>query len=808
MNKIVLILFFSFMHLLALSENKKDTIELTKIEKNFIKEHNKLKAITTVTWIPFHYESKDNDIVGLSVEYVNLIAKKTGLNIVIEKANTFTDVLNNIQNKKSDITISTTYTKKRAEYAVFSEPYESFLIAIAVSKGTKFIHNTSFLEGKKVAVGKNYSAYKLLQEKYPLIDFVLVNNTDEAIALVDKKEVFAAVDILPVLQHSILVNSHFDGVKIGGITNINFQLQIMIRKGLDPLVSIINKAIKNINSQDRNEIYKGWITGKEIYRFDYELLYKLIFAFLVIIVIIVIWNNKLRNEIEKRKEAELIIIKEKEKLSNILSLIPVPILITDIETKEIIFGNKYSKKQYSIPEDEEIIGRKIDSLYISSSQRKDIQKAMDENHCLNEFETQYKLQNGNVIDALLSTIPIYYNDKKGVLGIISDITNIKSVQKELENEKNIANAATKSMSSFLANMSHEIRTPLNAILGFIDILKENTVSIENMKYLDIIDKSSHSLLGVINDILDFSKIQHGKVELVNRDFDPKIEFQNIAYLFDAIAKEKKINFELTFKDLPDAINSDILRIKQIILNLLSNAMKFTEPNNSVVFNILYEKESLTFKVEDEGIGIEEDKLESIFNSFTQEDSSTTRKFGGTGLGLAISKELVELLGGELKVNSIKGKGSVFYFCIPVTITEIIKDKIYPTKIKIFSKEKVLLVEDNKVNQMFMEVVLTNMNLQFDIANDGLEAIEMYKKNNYDIILMDENMPNMNGIESTKHILEYEMNNNLQHTPIIALTANAIKGDREKFLEAGMDCYLTKPVNKIELNSLIEEFLDE
>jgi len=270
----------------------------------------------------------------------------------------------------------------------------------------------------------------------------------------------------------------------------------------------------------------------------------------------------------------------------------------------------------------------------------------------------------------------------------------------------------------------------------------------------------------------------------------------------------KINFKINFKDLPDVINSDILRIKQIMLNLLSNAMKFTESNNSVLFDISYEKNSLTFKVKDEGIGIDENKLESIFDSFTQEDSSTTRKFGGTGLGLAISKELVELLGGELKVSSVKGKGSVFYFSIPVTIGEVGETRIYPTKMKIFLKEKVLLVEDNKVNQMFMEVVLNNMNLQFDIANDGLEAVEMYKKNNYDIILMDENMPNMNGMEATKHILEYEINNHLEHTPIIALTANAIKGDREMFLEAGMDSYLTKPVNKSELNRVIEGLMNE
>jgi len=798
----------NFIILFASVEHQNNELVFTKDEQLFIKEHNNLKTITTVTWIPFHYESKDNNIVGLSIEYMRLIAQKTGLKISIVKSNTFTNVLQNIKNKKADMTLSTTYTEDRAKYAVFSEPYESFPIAIAVSKDTKFVHDTSFLEGKKVAVGSNYSAHRLLKEKYPLINFILVTNTDEAIALVDRKEVFAAVDILPVLQHTILVNNHFDGVKIGGITKINFQLQIMIREGLEPLESIINKAIRNINSKDRNEIYKGWITGKEISRFDYRLVYQLIFIFIVIIIIIVFWNNKLRKEIEKRKKAEAIIKNEKEKLSNILSLIPVPILITDIDTKKIIFANKYSKKQYAIPDKEEIIGKKIDTLYISSSQREDIQDAMDENYCLHEFETQYKLQNGNIIDALLSTIPVHYNDKKAILGIISDITNIKMVQKELENEKNIADAATKSMSDFLANMSHEIRTPLNAILGFIDILKESTHSTENMNYLNIIDKSSNSLLGVINDILDFSKIQNGKIELEKRDFDPTIEFQDIAYLFNATAKEKEINFEVIINNLPSVIYSDILRIKQIVLNLLSNAMKFTESNKRVLFSISYEKDLLTFIVEDEGIGIDSTKVDNIFDSFTQEDSSTTRKFGGTGLGLSISKELVTLLGGDLKVNSTKGKGSVFSFTIPVVVGNKIENTIKSVKNKTFLGEKVLLVEDNRVNQIFMEVILTNLNLNFDIANDGIEAVAMYKENIYDIILMDENMPNMNGIESTKNILEFENKNNLNHTPIVALTANAIKGDRERFLSAGMDCYLTKPVDKLQLINVFEELLNE
>ncbi len=214
------------------------------------------------------------------------------------------------------------------------------------------------------------------------------------------------------------------------------------------------------------------------------------------------------------------------------------------------------------------------------------------------------------------------------------------------------------------------------------------------------------------------------------------------------------------------------------------------------------------------IGIAQDKLSHIFEAFNQEDSSTTRKYGGTGLGLSISSELVKLLGGKLKLKSKIGVGSEFYFSLPVEIgkdVKVLEEKIQKTD---FTNKKILLVEDNKTNQLFMKIILKKMGFSFDIANDGLEAVKNFKlcnstdarTNKYDIILMDENMPNMGGIEATQNILEYEKENSLKHTPIIALTANALKGDREKFLEAGMDEYLTKPVNKKRLINLIWKFL--
>jgi signal transduction histidine kinase/ActR/RegA family two-component response regulator len=371
-----------------------------------------------------------------------------------------------------------------------------------------------------------------------------------------------------------------------------------------------------------------------------------------------------------------------------------------------------------------------------------------------------------------------------------------------------AKQASKSKSEFLANMSHEIRTPLNAILGFIDLLKEKETDEEKLKYIATVQNSSTTLLGIINDILDFSKIESGNLNIEKVDFNVEEEFKTLVELFRAKASEKSVNLTLNMDDnMPAALHSDPLRIKQVIANLLSNALKFTPRNGRVELNIGYKNGQLLVSVKDSGIGVAKDKQKHIFKAFSQAESSTTRKYGGTGLGLSISSRLISMLGGKLQLESEEGKGSTFSFAIDVEIGKYKKvEKNVNLDLLDINNKKILLVEDNKANQMFMSLILKKFKLKFDIANDGLEAIEAFENSQYDLILMDENMPNLNGIEATKRILEIEKEKNLLHTPIIALTANALKGDREKFLEAGMDEYLTKPINKEKLAQTFKEFL--
>ncbi|MCW8839098.1 MAG: response regulator [Thiovulaceae bacterium] len=380
---------------------------------------------------------------------------------------------------------------------------------------------------------------------------------------------------------------------------------------------------------------------------------------------------------------------------------------------------------------------------------------------------------------------------------------------KLEIKAEEANRAADAKSNFLSTMSHEIRTPLNAIIGFIKVLKQTEKDNKRLKYLNTIDESSYSLLNIINDILDFSKIESGKFRLDFTEFNPKKELQNIFELYLETASRNNITLINSIsKDLPQNIRTDKLRLKQIISNLISNAIKFTPENKKVEFIAKFNKDtsSLYIEIKDEGIGIEKEKIPLITNEFTQADSTTARKYGGTGLGLSIVLKLLRLLKSELFISSELGKGSRFFFSINIQVLEF-QDKIkeFQDEDVSFANKKILVAEDNKTNQMLVKLLLSDMYINVTIANDGLEAEKYFKENKFDLVLMDINMPNKNGIEAMEDINKYQ--NNFQNkVPIIALTANAVSGDKEKYLDYGFDNYLAKPIDNEQLLSVLKEYL--
>ena len=380
-----------------------------------------------------------------------------------------------------------------------------------------------------------------------------------------------------------------------------------------------------------------------------------------------------------------------------------------------------------------------------------------------------------------------------------------------------AETANMSKSCFLANMSHEIRTPMNAIMGFSDILAEESPTEMQKHYIDIIRSSSKHLLLVINDILDFSKIEAGKLNIEPRGCSMEQILFAIESMMHSLAKEKGLEFDIRENtSLPANIYTDPDRLQQCLVNLANNAIKFTREGH-VYLNIALEDRSgepyIRFDVEDTGIGIPDDMQDKIFNSFTQADESHTRKYGGTGLGLAITSQLAELLGGKLTLTSQEGKGSLFSLVIPagldVTKQPPLNRNVFTEQGDINSRDlqqhrfsgHVLVAEDVEGNQMLIKSLLNKMGLEVTIAVDGNKVLQKALTQQFDLILMDIQMPHMNGYETTRALRKEGIT-----TPIVAQTAYAMKGDDKKCLEAGCDDYLPKPIDRSQLVEMLAKYL--
>lgn len=518
-------------------------------------------------------------------------------------------------------------------------------------------------------------------------------------------------------------------------------------------------------------------------------------------------------DITEKKQSELALLQSEEKFRTIFDSFQDIYFRCTIQGKLLLVSP--SIKELLGYEPEKVLGKNITDYYLYNTRVKDLIRQLIKHQSVRNFEASLIQADGHLLHCICNVRLI---SKPGqpieIEGVARDVTELKHTNQELQLAKETAEKSLQVKERFLANMSHEIRTPMNGIIGMVDLLSGTSLDAEQQQYVDVVRKSSRTLLNILNDILDLSKIEAGKMQLRETVVYLPAVFDKLYALFSQQAKSQHIRFSYS---LPEPgrryVYADETRLLQILSNLTSNALKFTEPQGEVHIQLqLIEETSgesfFKVAVQDSGIGIEQSQLKNLFLSFNQIDNSSSKTYGGTGLGLVISKELCQLMGGEIGVSSSPGKGSTFWFTF---LAKNAEESEFVDKDNEFLKEmqetpflrlnpRILLVDDNEVNRQVGSIILEKAGCRVDQVKNGFEALAACKTEAYDLILMDIQMPEMDGIETTARLRKTYKN----MPPVIAMTAYSMQEERQNILASGLDDYIAKP---IKANALIRKLKD-
>jgi len=543
------------------------------------------------------------------------------------------------------------------------------------------------------------------------------------------------------------------------------------------------------------------------------------------VFIILMYIRDLRAEIEAHAEVREIT----ERNEIMINVTPICFVFFDDELN-VVNCNPAALSLFEVPTPEGFADRffslspeyQKDGKLSAASYKEKMQRAFNSGRLT--FEWEHLTASGQKLPVEVTFVRVEYKGSYRLAGYFVDLRGQKAVlaemrhaERKLREAKELAEDSTRVKSAFLANMSHEIRTPMNGIIGITNLALEKETSETGRDYLLKIDQSAKSLLRIINDILDFSKIEANRLELEKTEFRIDTVMSEVGGItaFSVVQKGLEFNIDIS-KNIDFNVIGDSLRLQQVLLNLTSNAVKFTHEGSITISADVTEREGntaeLLFSVKDTGIGMSEKQTAEIFKAFGQADSSTTRKYGGTGLGLAISKSLVEMMDGKIWLESTPGAGSTFFFTARFETvgareleTDIDADGAAAEVPEEFKGARILLAEDNEINSIIAQELLGTAGFVVDPAVNGSVAANMVRENDYELILMDIQMPEVDGFTATRIIRSFE---EYRRIPIVAMTANAMQGDKEKSLEAGMNDHITKPLVPKELIETVCRWIGE
>ncbi len=809
------------------AEDLKLRIKLTETEYRWLKQHPDIRLGIDRQWPPVEFVDHKGQYRGLSSDFIKIFSQAFDVNIVDDTLLTWEQVIKQAREHRLDLLPAVLKTPAREKYLNFTRPYLNFSTVIFVNQDR--IHTTTLqdLHGKKVGIEESYAVRELVHRDHPEIRLVTVKNNKDGLDQVALGKIDAYIGNLTTSSY-LLNKFGISNVKVGGTTPYAMDLRMGVRKDWPELVSILNKYLNALSEEDIARIRHKWLTVTYDIQVDYSTIRNTIIIAGLLLLLSFSWIVYFRQKNTALQRSE-------EQLNQIINTVPLAIMMTD-DNGTIIRANSFAEDL--MKSEDTVVGQNITRYYYEPEQRKSVIQMLSQHKRIRNQQIYFQTTRNKVLKGLFSAVRVSVANREANLGVFVDLSDRIKMEEELKQAKEASEQASRFKSNFLANMSHEIRTPMNAIIGMTHLVLMTELTQKQLDYIRKIDISAHHLLVIINDILDISKIEAGKLIIEKTTFNLDEVLEHIQNLISLKATEK--NLSVRFKktsDVPVNLLGDPLRLGQVLLNLVQNAIKFTERGEVVVNittvqsadnKIITDKHqfgeqadnhvTLHFGVSDTGIGIEPEKLDRLFEPFIQADNSISRQYGGTGLGLSISFQLVALMGGQLKVESQPGKGSIFSFSLVFEKQQILplEDQLQsnnkPGKESIKElrksvqrlKGKVLLVEDNKINQQVAQELLEGYGLLVVIADNGKQALELASSTDFDLILMDVQMPVMDGLEATRQLRQIK---SYQYTPVIAMTAHAMDGDREACLQAGMNDYLSKPIDPNVLLHVLSNWLE-
>ena len=830
MRTLLIILPFAFLQLsLSANNNLLDSI-LTEDEIIWLEENKeKITYAPNPFWPPSDYVDDDGIHKGFVADYIKIFEEKLGTTFNRVYFANWLELLTGLKDSNVDFVGAIHKTDEREHDLNFTDSFMNVPLVVIIRKDYPYNVTKERLNTMTLGCVRGYASVDFAKQEFP--GATIIEYEDDLAAILQTSLGNTDGVIIDLLTASYVVDNY-------GITNLGkavqldffWELRLGCRKDMPELCSILNKLLNTINEEQRREIYNKYVQIHAIqkpgsFQQNQNLIFIVIFLLVASVAVFMAAVVILRKQVEKRtlqlnkalSKAE----KNEEFRKRVFDTSQLPIIVMDATTCKFIDCNHAAISFYGYSLINEVIGKETvdvsppaqyDETPSSEKIKYFINKAIEKGSVV--FEWKHQRPNGDIWDAEVHLISFEIKGQKLLQYSLVDITEQKKAEKDralkerLEKRIAVAEESIRFKQQFLSNMSHEIRTPLSGVIGMAELLSKTPLNETQNEYINSLKHSGKSLLEIINQVLDFSKIEAGKIELRKKTFLIESIMLNAENMFKGICK-KPIEFKYEIdNNLPECIKADESKITQIINNLISNAVKFTEKGiisvNAELMQHSISSDFLAIKisVSDTGIGIPEKAKAQIFDPFFQVNENDENAIKGTGLGLSICKELVQLQGGEIGIDSKQGHGSTFWFTFMANVSSAKMDD-EKQAVKSNIKLRILLAEDNLINQMMFKESLSYLGHIVTTADNGEQVIELFKPDKFDLILMDIKMPVMDGITATRKLREKHD----KLPPVVGISANVFEGVREKYMSEGLDEYLTKPLNMESFHKVIKKLFE-